>query len=250
MRMRPARVVPTAQRHKAAGERKVADAGVVDRLPWQCRQWIGGIRRASTGLALWRRQGVVAGQGVTVLLVCVLRRLLRAAQICIGWTAVSVPLSANGSWRTSRRLSGFFGEGIKDIEGGAPRAVRDVGCFGPGSPDGQGDRKDCCVRIHRTAQVLTQSTNSDSAPFHTESAGLLLFVPCGRMLCEGWVVCRVVTGNPGFPGNPSLAPLPFLSQCTVYRGGAARSRPSDGSCLLLCLVRRETQLRKPAKPDY
>lgn len=114
--MRPARVVPTAQRHKAAGERKVADAGVVDRLPWQCRQWIGGIRRASTGLALWRRQGVVAGQGVTVLLVCVLRRLLRAAQICIGWTAVSVPLSANGSWRTSRRLSGFFGEGIKDIE--------------------------------------------------------------------------------------------------------------------------------------
>lgn len=113
MRMRPARVVPTAQRHKAAGERKVADAGVVDRLPWQCRQWIGGIRRASTGLALWRRQGVVAGQGVTVLLVCVLRRLLRAAQICIGWTAVSVPLSANGSWRTSRRLSGFFGEGIK-----------------------------------------------------------------------------------------------------------------------------------------
>ena len=30
--------------------------------------------------------------------------------------------------------------------------------------------------------------------------------------------------------------------------GAARSRPSDGSCLLLCLVRRETEPGQPAKP--
>ena len=30
-----------------------------------------------------------------------------------------------------------------------------------------------CVPIHRAAQILTQSQNSDEAMFHTENAGLL-----------------------------------------------------------------------------
>ena len=50
--------------------------------------------------------------------------------------------------------------------------------------------------------------------------------------------------NPGFPRNPSLAPLPLLLQCAVG------SRPSDGSCLLLCLVWRETEPGQPAKPTH
>ena len=52
-------------------------------------------------------------------------------------------------------------------------AVRNVGYFGPVSPDGQGDRNNRCVPVHRTAQILTRSKNSDKAMFHTENAGLL-----------------------------------------------------------------------------
>ena len=54
------------------------------------------------------------------------------------------------------------------------RAVRKVGYFGPVSPDGRGDRSNCCVPMRRTAQILTQSKNSDDelkqTTFHTENA--------------------------------------------------------------------------------
>ena len=53
------------------------------------------------------------------------------------------------------------------------RAVRKVGYFGSVSPDGQGDRSNYGVPIRRTAQILTQSKNSDKVMFHTENAGLL-----------------------------------------------------------------------------
>ena len=41
------------------------------------------------------------------------------------------------------------------VRGGAPCAVRKVGYFGPGSPDGQGDRRNCCAPIHRATQIRT-----------------------------------------------------------------------------------------------
>ena len=48
------------------------------------------------------------------------------------------------------------------------------------------------------------------------------------------------------PHQPLLPPL-LLPPPPPPWGGAARSRPSDGSCLLLCIVRRETECGKPAK---
>ena len=39
------------------------------------------------------------------------------------------------------------------------RAVRQVGYFAPVFPDGQGDRGNYCVPVHRTTQILTQSKN-------------------------------------------------------------------------------------------
>ena len=47
-------------------------------------------------------------------------------------------------------------------EGLALCTVRKVGCFGPVFPDGQGDRGNYCVPIHRTAQILAQSKNEDN----------------------------------------------------------------------------------------
>ena len=67
------------------------------------------------------------------------------------------------------------------------RAVRKVGYFGPMFPDGPGDRSNDCVPIHRTAQILTQSQNSDNevkqTMFRTENARL----PSKKMCC----VCPV-----------------------------------------------------------
>ena len=79
--------------------------------------------------------------------------------------------------------------------------MRKVGCCGPGFPDGQGDRGNHCVPMHRTAQTPTQSKNSANElkqmMFHTENARLLsvfylnlLFLPW--MLPRWWVVFRVV----------------------------------------------------------
>ena len=42
------------------------------------------------------------------------------------------------------------------------RIVRQVGYFGPVFPDGRCDRSNYCVPRHRTAQILTQSKNSDN----------------------------------------------------------------------------------------
>ena len=57
------------------------------------------------------------------------------------------------------------------------RAVRKVGHFGPVSPDGQGGCNNYCVPRHRTAQILTQSKNSDDelkqSMLHTENAECL-----------------------------------------------------------------------------
>ena len=52
-------------------------------------------------------------------------------------------------------------------------ATQKVGFFGPLPPAGQDNRNGYCVPIHRTAQILTPSKNSDRAMFHTENAGLL-----------------------------------------------------------------------------
>ena len=68
-------------------------------------------------------------------------------------------------------------------------------------PDGQGDHRNHCVPTHRTAQIPTQSKNSDKqlkrTMFHTEIGCCLnlLFVPCGQMLPRWWVVFRVLMGK-------------------------------------------------------
>ena len=58
------------------------------------------------------------------------------------------------------------------------RAVRKVGYFGPVSPNGQGDRGNCCVRRHMTTQIsYSVQTLSDiqvkQITFRTENARLL-----------------------------------------------------------------------------
>ena len=46
---------------------------------------------------------------------------------------------------------------------GAHRALcENYGDFGSVPPDGQGDRRNCCVPGRRTAQILTQSRNSSN----------------------------------------------------------------------------------------
>ena len=85
------------------------------------------------------------------------------------------------------------------------RAVQKVGYCGHIFSDGQGDRSEHCVAIHRTTQILTQSKNSimgkNKLCFTLKSRLLsvfylhLVFLPCGRMLSQRWVVFRVVTGK-------------------------------------------------------
>ena len=61
--------------------------------------------------------------------------------------------------------------------GDAPSAVCKVGYSRPVFPDSQGDHGNYCVPRHKTAQILTQSKNSDNdlnqPMFHTENARLL-----------------------------------------------------------------------------
>ena len=59
------------------------------------------------------------------------------------------------------------------LEGGGAVPVQKVGYFGPVSPDGQGDRNNYCVPTHWTAQIVSQSKDSDKAMFHTENARLM-----------------------------------------------------------------------------
>ena len=65
---------------------------------------------------------------------------------------------------------------IRGRPGRCACAVRAVGYFGHVLPDGAGDRSNDCVPIRRTAQILTQSKNSDNelkqTVFPTEKAGL------------------------------------------------------------------------------
>ena len=98
---------------------------------------------------------------------------------------------------------------VQLAKGAAPCAVpalcppvRKVGYFGPVFPDGQGDRSNDCVPMHGTAQILTQSKNSDDElnkldfPLKMPDCGLnLLLLPRGRSLPGGWVVFRVATGK-------------------------------------------------------
>ena len=57
------------------------------------------------------------------------------------------------------------------------RAVQKVGYFGPMFPNDPGDCSNDCVPIHRTAQILTQTQNSDNevkqTMFQTANARLL-----------------------------------------------------------------------------
>ena len=71
-----------------------------------------------------------------------------------------------GLWRNSMRHQTQRGHTVR-----CACAVRKVGYLGPVFPDGQGDRSNCCVPIHRTAPILTQSKNSDSE-FHPENAAV------------------------------------------------------------------------------
>ena len=134
-------------------------------------------------------------------------------------------------------------------DGGAPCAVQKVGYFGPGFPNGQGDRSSYCVPIRGAAQIPTQSKNSDNEPkqsvFHTENARLLsksagfALWPCapGGGWCSGWsqgcwrtvgrrtcaaqerpltVLCIQALRSAHVP----RVPPPPLCSCTHIRAGA------------------------------
>ena len=78
--------------------------------------------------------------------------------------------------------------------------MRKVGYFGPIFPDGQGDRKNYCVPMHRTAQILTEYKSVDKAMFHTENARLL----SESAVFALWTYAsRVVGGLQGGHGKPN-----------------------------------------------
>ena len=95
--------------------------------------------------------------------------------------------------------------GVALLEG-AHRALRDqYAVFDLAFPNGQGDCGNYCVPMHRTAQILTQSQNSDhelnQPMFHTEYARLLsasaVFASwtCASPVVTGklnyyWALCR------------------------------------------------------------
>ena len=80
-----------------------------------------------------------------------------------------------------------------------PRCAKTPPMLDPCSPDGQGDRSNCRVPMHRTAQILTQSKNSDNAVFHAENATLLSKSAVFALRMHASRVwggaCRVVTGS-------------------------------------------------------
>ena len=79
-------------------------------------------------------------------------------------------------WGALRGMDGLLGEGERAHCVMCARCAK-VGYLRPVFLDGKGDRGNHCFSIHRTAQILTQSKNSDNElkqpMFHTENARLL-----------------------------------------------------------------------------
>ena len=88
--------------------------------------------------------------------------------------------------------------------------MRKVGHFGPVSPNGQGDRSNYLFPTHRTAQILTQSKNSDKAIFHTENAGLL---SKSAVFAPRTYASLVVGGFQGDDGKPNLLMAAVRTLC-------------------------------------
>ena len=98
------------------------------------------------------------------------------------------------------------------------RNVRTVGYFGPLSPNGEGDRSNYRVPIHRAAQILTQSKNLGNdlkqTMFHTDNARLsksAVFAP--------WIASASAPIN----GRGLRGPL---AVCPSTKALGARRRPS------------------------
>ena len=113
-------------------------------------------------------------------------------------------------------------------------AVRRVGYFGPVSPDGQSDRSHYSVPTRRTAQILTQSKNSDDESkqtmFCTANAGSLsqsAVLPRGRMLPRRWGVFRAVTGTLTYPPPPLQPPPPGVGGGDGHLAQKVQPTPSS-----------------------
>ena len=93
--------------------------------------------------------------------------------------------------------------------------MRKVGDVRPGSPDGQGDRGHYCVPVRGTAQVLTQSANSDNSnkPCFTlkmpDCCPHPLVLPRGHMLPRWW---GVLQGGHGKASLHYWAPCPRCAE--------------------------------------
>ena len=130
-------------------------------------------------------------------------------------------------------------------------AVRKVGYFGPVFPDGQGDRSNDCVPMHGTAQILTQSKNSDDElnkldfPLKMPDCGLnLLLLPSGRSLPGSWVVFRVATGTL----RDSWVPRAPCPRCAAPPPGAVVGGASAGRGMAGCGTHRRGARQHPCAP--
>ena len=114
----------------------------------------------------------------------------------------------------------------------------------PFSPDGQGDRSNYRVPIHRTAQILTQSKNSDKAVFHAENATLLSKSAVFALRTHA---SRVVGGLQGGHGKPNLlmgavparcrnAPLVSAAELSVSCHAPTRGRSWRRQCFFFFKV--------------
>ena len=116
------------------------------------------------------------------------------------------------------------------------RAVRKVGYFRPVVPNGQGDCINYCVPMHKTAQILTQSHNSDhelNQPlFHTETARLL----SASAVFALWTFVSPVVG--GFQGGHGKADL-LLGALPMLCARCAETPPM----ILVTICVRHTALR-------
>ena len=115
------------------------------------------------------------------------------------------------------------------------RAVRRVGYFGPVPPGGQGDRNNYCAPIHRTAQILTQSKNSDKVVFHTENAGLM---SKSAVFALRMYASRVVGDLQSGHGKSSLLMGAVRPLC--------RNAPLDGVYLFVCNTSNRQPIRMAA----
>ena len=121
--------------------------------------------------------------------------------------------------------------------------MRKVGYFGPGSPDGQGDRNNYYVPIQRTAQVLTQSRNSDRALFHPENARLL---SKSAVFALRTYASLVVGGLQGGHGKPNFlmgaVPVPCSNASQVFPSHPTVSQPQTLPSPTLSILSRRCSL--------